>query len=287
MCAVPVEQNSVSIKGDRRPKYQTDGQADGRANRRVHINLASMAQAVERLASDAERKKGFTLFTLNLDHLVKLRFDEAFRRAYRRASYVSADGWPVVSLARARGVELERTTGADMVKPLCAEAARRKLPVYLFGSSEQSLRQAADHLLKLYPELIIAGSEAPPYGFEPLSAAADEAAARVSASGARLCFVALGAPKQELFADRAFEKHPDIGFLCIGAALDFLAGHQQRAPEIMRRTGTEWLYRLAVNPRRLFGRYVGSALMFAEMIIRHSLRRPDERVEFSVRDLEK
>jgi len=253
----------------------------------VRINLATMDETVARLADDAQKGKGFTIFTLNLDHLVKLRFDKLFRAAYLRARYVTADGWPVVWLGRRKGAALERTTGADLVEPLCKEAARRGVPVYFFGSSERSLQDAATCLTSRFPGLEIVGKEAPEYGFSPTSIEADQAIARISQSGAGLCFIALGAPKQELFADRAFGKCSSVGYLCIGAALDFLGGHQQRAPLWMQKTGTEWFYRLAMNPRRLIGRYARSALVFAEIVARHLLDRPDNKIDFSIWDLKK
>lgn len=253
----------------------------------LRINLATMDETVERLADDVQNGTGFTIFTLNLDHLVKVRIDKVFREAYHRAKYVTADGWPVVWLGRRKGATLERTTGADLVAPLCERAAQKGLPVYFFGSSDASLQAAAQVLQERYPDLVIAGMSAPEYGFDPGSDVADKAMEEIAQSGAKLCFVALGAPKQELFADRAYIAHNGIGYLCIGAALDFLAGHQQRAPLIMQKTGTEWLYRLATNPRRLVGRYTSSGLLFAEMVVRQFFNRPDKTLDFSVADIKK
>jgi exopolysaccharide biosynthesis WecB/TagA/CpsF family protein len=97
--------------------------------------------------------RGFTLFTLNLDHLVKRRSDARFRDAYARADIVTADGQPVVQLARRGGAELERTTGADLVLPLCAAAAAEGAPIYLFGATEASLTTACARLKTLFPNL--------------------------------------------------------------------------------------------------------------------------------------
>ena len=74
-------------------------------------------------------------------------------------------------------------------------------------------------------------------------------------SGARLTFLALGAPKQEMFAARCREILPDMGFASVGAGLDFLAQSQRRAPSWMRKLALEWLWRIGSNPRRLAGRY--------------------------------
>lgn len=220
-----------------------------------------METAVSTSIDRARRGVGFTFFTLNLDHLCKRRQFDEFHACYDRATFVSADGAPIVWLARAVRAPLTRTTGADMLRPLVAEAAREGVPVYFFGTSDKVLAEATAILQRDYPELIIAGAESPPMGFDPKSDEAIAAAERIAASGAGLCFVALGAPKQEIFADLALEYAPKVGFLCVGAALDFVSGAQKRAPEFMARNGLEWLWRLSLNPRRLFVRYFDSALM--------------------------
>ena len=229
------------------------------------INLATQDDLVARISARAQSGQGFCLFTLNLDHLVKRRADPAFRAAYGRASFVSADGAPVVALARRQGAHLTRTTGADLIAPLCAMAAREGLPLFLFGSSQDLLVTAAEELRRRFPRLLIAGCEAPPFGFDPLSPAADAAADRMAASGAKLCLIALGAPKQELFADRLLARHPGLGCLCIGAALDFIAGGQKRAPMLAQSLGLEWVWRLATDPRRLFARYARCALLMLDL----------------------
>ncbi len=237
------------------------------------INVATLAEAVAGCMERLRAGRGFSLFTLNLDHMVKRRADPAFRDAYARADLVTADGAPVVRLARRQGARLERTTGADLVDPLCAAAAREGAPVYFFGSSDATLARAADELRRRHPGLIVAGHEAPPMGFDPRSPAAERAGAAIAASGARLCFVALGAPKQEILADRLSRRHPGVGFVCIGAALDFISGEQNRAPRVFQTSGLEWLWRLAGDPRRLAGRYARCAALLADLALLEPLRR--------------
>ena len=231
------------------------------------INVASMQGLVQRLVELYRRGEGFTLFTLNLDHLVKRRRDVAFRAAYARATLVSADGWPVAAAARRQGVRVKRVTGADMVLPVSEAAAREGIPLYLFGSTTQSLERAATSLVERFPGLDIRGMASPPMGFKPTSDEAVAMAEAVAASGARLCFVALGAPKQEVFADAMAARFPGIGFLCIGAGLDFISGHQTRAPKLFQRSGSEWLWRFASQPRRLGRRYGECALLFGRMML--------------------
>ena len=106
----------------------------------------------------------------------------------------------------------------------------------------------------------------------PTAAQSDAALQRIRASGAKLVFIALGAPKQELFAERARSLGVNCGFVCIGAALDFIAGTQVRAPESMRNNGLEWLWRLATNPRRLARRYAECAGVLFDLVVIAPLR---------------
>lgn len=236
------------------------------------INIATLDDAVSAAIASAKDERGFRFFTLNLDHLVKRRDDGAFRAIYEKAEFVSADGAPVAMLARRQRAGIERTTGADLVEPLCREAAIAGIPVAFFGSDQATLDRAAGLLRNRYPGLQIAHLEAPPYGFDPKSAAAQDAARRIEASGARLVFVALGAPKQEFFAASMGAHTPGLGFICIGAALDFIAGSQVRAPKFFQKTGLEWVWRLGTNPSRMARRYALCAGVFATLLLRGSTR---------------
>lgn len=229
------------------------------------LTIGSMPMLVQGIMSALRDPESFSVFTLNLDHLVKRRQDARFREAYARARFVSADGAPVVWLARRLGVRLERTTGADLVLPLLRAAAANGVPVGFFGASEETLAKLREKLADLVPNLDIRFVEAPPMGFDPLSPKAVGAAARIYVSGVRLCFVALGAPKQEIFADRAVQAHAGIGYVCIGAALDFLAGTQKRAPGLFQRLGLEWFWRLTHEPRRLARRYGACLALLADL----------------------
>ena len=231
------------------------------------INVATLSDAVAKILDRLDQGLGFTLFTLNLDHLDKRRTDPAFRAAYARATFVTADGAPVVALARRQGAVLSRSTGADLIEPLCRAASVSKIPIYLFGSSQEVLARAAAELRRRCPGFEVRGTEAPPWGFEPDSDDADAAGRRIAASGARLCFVALGAPKQEIFADRMAQLTPGVGYLCVGAGLDFLGGGQNRAPVLAQRLNLEWFWRMAGNPRRLGLRYARCAVLFARLLL--------------------
>lgn len=237
------------------------------------INCPDMDSALRAIIHRAKSGDGFTVFTLNLDHLVKLRRSADFREAYANAGVVTADGAPVAWLARLQNPSIHRTTGADLLVPLAEAAAEARLPVFLFGTSSDVMARAGRELAGRTEDLLdIAGTLAPSAAFDPKGPEADQAIARIKASGAKLVFVALGAPKQEIFAERARAAGLKCGFICIGAALDFLAGTQIRAPEAMRNSGFEWLWRLSTNPKRFIRRYAECAGLMVDLLVVAPLR---------------
>ncbi|WP_186394912.1 WecB/TagA/CpsF family glycosyltransferase [Stappia sp. TSB10GB4] len=227
---------------------------------RIAITHADAAALLEEVSARLRRGEGFALATINLDHLAKLRCDEAFRAAYAAQDLVVADGNPVVWLSRLAGRPVSLVPGSDMVVPMAEAAAQAGVGVALLGATPAALDAAAEALTARVPRLAIVARLAPPMGFDPNGAGADALIDELARSGARLCFLALGAPKQEIFAARAHRRLPQVGFASIGAGLDFLAGTQRRAPAWMRAAALEWLWRMLSNPARLVPRYVRSAL---------------------------
>ncbi len=239
----------------------------------VTINLPTLQAATDAALARAKAGRGFALFTLNLDHLVKLRTSPDFAAAYASAALVTADGWPIVWLAQRQGAHPDRASGADLVLPVCEGAAAQGSSIYFVGPGPQAQAAALDILKARFPALTVAGSEAPKF---PAAETAAELAAfdldgladRINASGASLCFLSLGAPKQELLADALSRRCPKVGFLCVGAALDFISGTVQRAPLWMQKSKLEWFWRLLSDPRRLTARYARCGALFLGLVAR-------------------
>lgn len=225
---------------------------DGNA---VRINCPDSASLLSQVRTRLSRGQGFALATINVDHLQRLAEDAAFCRAYAAQDLVCADGNPIVWLSRLAGSPVQLAPGSDLVLPLAAEAAGLGLPVALIGSSDESLALAARAMQDRVPGLTVALTHAPGFPFDPDGEEGAQIIDRIRASGARLCFLALGAPRQERFAIRARDALGTVGFASIGAGLDFLSGHQKRAPRLVRQARMEWLWRALSNPRRLALRY--------------------------------
>lgn len=216
-----------------------------------------------------DAREGFSVATINLDHVVKLNRDRAFRAAYAAHTHVTADGNPIVWISHLAGQKnVALVPGSEVIDPVARLAVEKSVPVAFFGATDVSLESAADAMRRQVPGINIVLTLAPPMGFDPTGAAADAAIETIKESGARLVFLALGAPKQEVFAARAQSNLPETGFLSIGAGLDFISGAQTRAPKWVRAIAAEWLWRMLLSPRRLAARYGACIVMLPSLVLR-------------------
>lgn len=228
----------------------------------VTVTVPDQSALLEDLGARLAANQGFAVATLNLDHAVKLSRNAQFRDAYRAQTHITADGNPVVWLSRLAGQQdVALVPGSELIAPLVALAARQGVPVAFFGATEEALQAR-------HPGLNIALTRAPAMGFDPLGMGAAEDIAALKTSGARLCFLALGAPKQEIFAARAHAALAEVGFVSIGAGLDFIAGTQKRAPAWARAMAAEWLWRLLCSPARMAARYGACILALPGLTLR-------------------
>lgn len=234
----------------------------------VTVTVSDKSTLLTEIRDCFKSGQGFSVATLNLDHVVKLRRDPAFLSAYAAHTHVTADGNPIVWLSRLAGQkDVTLVPGSELIEPLAELAAREQMPVALFGSTDASLEAAAKALVARYPDLEIRLKLAPAMGFDPVGAGADAAIKDIADSGARLVFLALGAPKQERFAAYAQTSLPQVGFLSIGAGLDFISGQQKRAPYLVRALAAEWLWRMLGNPKRLAARYGGCLVALPGLVL--------------------
>src|SRR5262249_21247492 len=135
-----------------------------------------------------------------------------------------------------------------------AACAEEGLPVYFYGSIEDTLQRLSGKLREQFPSLQIAGME--PSKFRAAAPGEpEEIAGRIKASGARVVLVGLGCPRQEIFV-YAMRPLVNAPLLAVGAAFDYHAGQLRKPPPWMQRNGLEWLWRLGLEPGRLWKRYV-------------------------------
>lgn len=238
---------------------------------KVAINVSTQDQLLKKVSECFKTRKGFALATVNLDHLAKMAVSPDFVNTYAQQDLVVADGRPIVGLSRIAGRPVDLMPGSDLIVPLCELAVAHNIRVALVGSTAQALGDAARSLREQVPGVQIVQTIAPSGQFDPYGDEALDVLKQLNAAKIGMCFLALGAPKQEQLALRGREHAPQTGFASIGAGLDFLGGHQVRAPKWMRQIGFEWLWRMLSSPLRLGPRYARCVAILPREI--HNARR--------------
>lgn len=199
--------------------------------------------------------------------------NRAFAHAMQEASLCLPDGISVVWGAKLLGTRIaERVPGGEFMERACAACAEHGFSVYFLGGLPGAAEGAARALKARYPRLVIAGTDCPPVGFEQDDALNEAVRERIRAQKPDLLCVALGAPKQEIWMLDECGSLPIGAVLSVGAALDTQAGLRKRAPAWTHGIGMEWLYRLAMEPRRLWKRYLIGNARFAAITAREWAR---------------
>ncbi len=186
---------------------------------------------------------------------------------------ITPDGQPVRwALNLLHGANLaDRVYGPELMLRVCRGAAAAGIPIYLYGGRPGVTEVLESRLCGMFPGLRIAGAETPP--FSALTQEEDDAVIeRINSSDARVVFIGLGFPKQDVFAYTHRDRIRAVQ-ICVGAAFDFHAGVKRMAPRWMQRWGLEWLYRLLSEPRRLAGRYLTTNSVFVWTLLCALLRR--------------
>jgi len=242
------------------------------------IDSLTFDEAITTIEQLIDAGEGGAVFTPNVDHVVQVEHNAAFRAAYARVSLSLVDGQPLVWASRLLGHPLpQKISGSDLILPLMRTAERRKFRVYLLGGPPGVAELAADKLRAQFAVEIV-GIDAPRVSVA--GQADDEPAviARIEHAAPHIVLAAFGAPKQELLIDKVREAIRPAVAIGVGAGFDFIAGRVRRAPAWMSDSGLEWLYRLSQEPKRLARRYLLDDPQFA-LILYRTMRLPlSERV---------
>jgi N-acetylglucosaminyldiphosphoundecaprenol N-acetyl-beta-D-mannosaminyltransferase len=197
------------------------------------------------------------VLTANVDHVVRLRRDPAFRSAYQQAWAITADGMPVLAYARLRGASLvKRVTGADLFPEVIARLRPDEHRAFFICSSQETGEELTRRLAERGFGSEQVAFVVPPFGFERDPAYAQDLALLVARHRTTHLFLGVGAPKSEIWIHQHRDVIGDCYAFPVGAALEFFAGYKRRAPLWMQRNGLEWLFRLSQEPKRLVRRYL-------------------------------
>jgi N-acetylglucosaminyldiphosphoundecaprenol N-acetyl-beta-D-mannosaminyltransferase len=199
--------------------------------------------------------------------------DDRFAEALAHASLCLPDGMSVVWGSRLLGKPIpERVPGGEFMEQMCAIAAERGRSVYFLGGLPGAAACAAKTLAAHHPGLVIAGTDCPEQGFDNDPAATKTVLDRIRAARPDLLCVALGAPKQEIWMLDHCLTLPIGAALSVGAAFDTQAGMRKRSPLWTHAIGAEWLYRLIMEPRRLWRRYLVGNAQFGTILVREWIK---------------
>ena len=241
----------------------------------VNIDALSFDEVIsiveQKLLSD--RKPNY-IVTPNAQHIVILQKDRHFQKIYHNAFLSVPDGVPLLWAAKLMNAPLKgRVNGTDLFEKLCEVSAEKGFKVFLLGGRPQAADRTAEVLCQKHPQLQIVGTYCPPYGFEQDTKEPEKIEAKIKAAAPDILFVALGSPKQEKWIDANYQKLGIPISIGIGASFEFVSGMVRRAPKWMQKLGWEWLYRLLVEPRRLWKRYIFGNALFIFLVLKQLLVR--------------
>lgn len=240
-----------------------------------------LIQAADLLCSVVEKGLRCQACVLATNNAVWAGEDARLMAIYRQAFLCLADGVPLVWASRLLGRPIKgRSSGHEVFSELCKTAALRGWSCFFLGGEVGVAESAAGNLKARYPGLDVSGTLAPPFKRRFAKREIQDMADQVNQSGAKILFVSLSSPKQDLWIAEALPFLQVNVAIGIGAALDVAAGRFKRPPAWIRDNGLEWAYRLIQEPGRLFRRYVIEAPRFIPRLFRQIL---DERclIKFS------
>ena len=223
----------------------------------VHIAAINMPWLIDYTTRYIDQLSGQYICVANVHTTVTARDHKSYLRVQNSALMALPDGGPLSVTGRRMGYKsMRRTTGPDYMEEVFKLSASHGYRHFFYGSTEETLAKMRRRIGADYPELTIAGMYSPP--FRALTKEEDEEIVRkINDAKADFVWVALGAPKQEIWMYRHRGRIRGL-MIGVGAAFDYKAGTLKRAPEWMQERNLEWVARLAQEPRRLFSRYLNT-----------------------------
>ena len=233
----------------------------------VSFDPMTLASAVDRIEAMIAAQRPHYVVTPNVDFLVQAQGDAELHQILAQADLVLCDGKPLVWASRWLGNALPgRVAGSDLVPMLLRRAAERGWKIFLLGGAEGVGAEAAQRIAADYPTLRAVAHYSPP--LRPLAAMNHaEIVARIRDASPDIVLVCFGCPKQEKWIFQHYRAAGVPVMIGAGGTVDFLAGRLKRAPQWMRRSGTESFFRLWQEPRRLFKRYAGDLWHFVPALL--------------------
>jgi N-acetylglucosaminyldiphosphoundecaprenol N-acetyl-beta-D-mannosaminyltransferase len=220
----------------------------------MRVDITNYQDATNKILNWAQQHESKSVFASNVHMTMETYDDPKFAQIVNSADLVTPDGMPLVWALRALGIkDASRVYGPTLTLDVCQAAATNGISIALYGGTAESLVAFTDFLRNRFPSIKIVCQISPP--FRPLIKDEDADYTRqIVESGAQIVFVGIGCPRQEIWIAE-HQGHIPAVMLGVGAAFDFHSGRVRQAPQLMQKIGLEWLFRLIMEPKRLWKRY--------------------------------
>lgn len=222
----------------------------------VGISAINMEQALAAIDGWIAQRDPHYVCVCTVHGIMECQNDPALRRLFNASGLATPDGMPLVWISRVQGFRhVRRVYGPDLMLAVCERSVSRGYRHYLYGGKEGVAELLQARLQARFPGLQIVGTHSPP--FRPLTSEEDlEDIERIRAARPDIVWVGMSTPKQDIWSADHVSRLGVPVVIGVGAAFDFLSGRKRQAPQWMRRSGFEWLFRLIQEPRRLWRRYL-------------------------------
>jgi N-acetylglucosaminyldiphosphoundecaprenol N-acetyl-beta-D-mannosaminyltransferase len=207
------------------------------------------------------------IVTPNIDHIVNLRRDVGFARAYHSAAIVACDGFPVRYYAALRGIAVQRVTGIDILQELMAGSLCNHRLFFVVDSDETAM---AVHSWARQRDVVVE-TAVPPFDFGRDQDYCRGLVQQINAHDTSILIMGVGAPTSEIWVDTHRANLPPCWALCVGQGVRIACGITHRAPVLLRRLNCEWLWRICQEPGRLWWRYSRGLLLFPLAVLEDQL----------------
>jgi N-acetylglucosaminyldiphosphoundecaprenol N-acetyl-beta-D-mannosaminyltransferase len=240
----------------------------------IPIDLGEPPELLRTIIGWATEAQTRRVMYVNAHVVNQSRVTPGLAAALRRADLVYCDGYGVRLAARVLGRSVpQRMTGADWIWDLAQLCEMGGHSMYLLGSEPPLARQAAARLRRLYPQLDVVGTH---HGFFDLESPHNERVIEdIGDHQPRIVLVGMGTPKQELWVDRYAHQLEGTVVWTVGALFDYVSGHVPRAPRWLADNGLEWIFRLAIEPHRMWRRYLLGNPVFLRRVLTEAKRQEE------------
>jgi N-acetylglucosaminyldiphosphoundecaprenol N-acetyl-beta-D-mannosaminyltransferase len=241
----------------------------------IPIDLAQPAELLRTISGWAAQRRTRRIMYVNAHVVNQTTVTPGLSDALSRADLVYCDGYGVRLAARVLNRPVpHRMTGADWIWGLATLCELSGQPIYLLGSEPPIAREAAERLRHWYPRLDVVGAH---HGFFDLDSPHNERVIEhINAHAPAIVLVGMGTPKQELWVDRYADRLDGAVVWTVGALFDYVSGRIPRAPRWLADNGLEWIFRLAIEPNRMWRRYLLGNPVFLSRVLNEATRGPGD-----------